>query len=328
MLLIKRLGQRAVTSANGRTTKDQYGLFECPVCHTHVELTISKGNRNKSCGNKECRKAMFVPNPSNKGNTKEDAVTHKQYYATIKTNYQRLLKNNSITDKCSLEEFYNGVIERYEYKRTKRSTPAIILKLGATRLDPSTVDVLTGEELASYKLSEYAAVQLDKNEYDSLVLRSVCNVNKQVCDRVLTKLGVDITNTKIVITGGARSRESTAVVLTEDQYTKAKDVLLTNKKSESTYLYLIESCGYVKIGITHSIERRLSALEGSSPMTYTLLKSYKLENARKVEGLLHGKYRLKNHKREWFTLTADDIDEIDEFITNKRYKVTLSDTTI
>ena len=57
MELLQEIGKRQY----GSSTRS-FGLFECPVCKTKVEKSLSHGKRDKNCGSKECRKATFEPN--------------------------------------------------------------------------------------------------------------------------------------------------------------------------------------------------------------------------------------------------------------------------
>jgi len=60
MKLIEEVGLVSYTQKNGTFQKNSSGKFECPVCHELVIRPLAKGERNKSCGKKECVDAMRV----------------------------------------------------------------------------------------------------------------------------------------------------------------------------------------------------------------------------------------------------------------------------
>lgn len=73
-------------------------------------------------------------------------------------------------------------------------------------------------------------------------------------------------------------------------------------------LYLIQSeSGYIKIGISKRVERRLRDLQISSPEKLTLLFYQPLQKAELIEKKLHQRFSDKRLRGEWFDLTPDDI---------------------
>ena len=92
MKLIKTIDSRE-TREGVKTTSRRWGLFECPVCKQHVEKSLTHGKRNKTCGNKECRKAAFTPaiKPASNG------ITTAPYYSAFSGTYQRLKHNDYFT---------------------------------------------------------------------------------------------------------------------------------------------------------------------------------------------------------------------------------------
>ncbi len=82
----------------------------------------------------------------------------------------------------------------------------------------------------------------------------------------------------------------------------------------SDTLYLINSGGYTKIGITNDTERRLSELQTANPMEVTLIYSAKVHDPIKLERYLHYEYNEYNTKMEWFNITKRQINAIQKYI--------------
>lgn len=77
------------------------------------------------------------------------------------------------------------------------------------------------------------------------------------------------------------------------------------------WLYLIQSeLGYVKIGITANVERRLDSLQTSSPSRLKLYQKVgcpNVEAARRLEKLLHKRYASNRVNREWFDIDPEIV---------------------
>jgi len=78
------------------------------------------------------------------------------------------------------------------------------------------------------------------------------------------------------------------------------------------YIYLIEntidnSTKY-KIGYTNNISRRLKELSTGNPGELNIIKQFETKWDRKVETIMHKKYKYLNIKNEWFTLTEKNVN--------------------
>jgi len=93
MKLIKLTTSKESVPGN-RTTLRRHGIFECPVCLKQVERPLTHGKRNKTCGNKACRKAAFTPNSEqiHKGGRDSSALCRLDFYNNIK-NFYRVIHN-------------------------------------------------------------------------------------------------------------------------------------------------------------------------------------------------------------------------------------------
>lgn len=89
--------------------------------------------------------------------------------------------------------------------------------------------------------------------------------------------------------------------------------ILSRTKIDSTYyLYLIEQSGtgYVKIGISNNVQKRLKSLQTGSPQTLNLLHSIGFPNkntAQHIEQVLHKQYQDQQVSGEWFTLDSRPV---------------------
>lgn len=98
-----------------------------------------------------------------------------------------------------------------------------------------------------------------------------------------------------------------------------QDMLPLNRSPFNTvppnFVYLITAEQYVgiyKIGLTNDVTRRLNDMQTGSPYTLYAIRSYQVENAVAVEAMLHAFFHKKRIRGEWFNLTAQDIQYIDD----------------
>ena len=78
------------------------------------------------------------------------------------------------------------------------------------------------------------------------------------------------------------------------------------------YVYLIESQGVYKIGITKQIKERVNRYTTENPFPVKLILSYKVENCLEKEEYLLSKFKDKNIHGEWFKLSQADVKFIQE----------------
>lgn len=76
------------------------------------------------------------------------------------------------------------------------------------------------------------------------------------------------------------------------------------------YIYLIKSWEHYKIGKAKSIRDRFKKYITENPNEVELIHSYRVDDYTKEEKRLHDLFKEKNHNREWFNLTEDDINYI------------------
>ena len=95
MKLIQKIGSRQESKSSIKTK--QFGLFECPVCKEHVEKPLSHGRKNKTCGKKECKKAVFTNNrPDTSEYRKEPIISTLPYYSSISSYHNRIINSKYI----------------------------------------------------------------------------------------------------------------------------------------------------------------------------------------------------------------------------------------
>lgn len=85
-----------------------------------------------------------------------------------------------------------------------------------------------------------------------------------------------------------------------------------------SYIYIVYNGRYHKIGVSAAPERRVKQLQTASAAPLRLLRTYpvNVKFARKLEQQLHRMLwqRRTRHNGEWFDLTDDHLDLIDEWL--------------
>lgn len=96
------------------------------------------------------------------------------------------------------------------------------------------------------------------------------------------------------------------------------DIELHNDRSGFVYLVLSEN-GLVKIGRTHNLERRFSALRAMSPVELELIASKFVNDAKEFEQNLHQVFDSKNVRGEWFDLAVADLKRAKAMLAEAQY---------
>ena len=81
-------------------------------------------------------------------------------------------------------------------------------------------------------------------------------------------------------------------------------------KEKAGYVYIIQSGAFYKIGKALNVKARLKGLQCGNPLPLKLILSIKTESPFGLEGSLHYKYRSQRGLGEWFTLSDEDLLEI------------------
>ena len=79
-------------------------------------------------------------------------------------------------------------------------------------------------------------------------------------------------------------------------------------------LYVIgnDDYGWYKIGISDNPDRRIGSIQTGCPVPIRIALVIETDQAAELERLLHRRYAGRCISREWFALTADDLDYIAE----------------
>jgi len=94
---------------------------------------------------------------------------------------------------------------------------------------------------------------------------------------------------------------------------KGKTPRTTRNRVDRSCVYLLESGGYYKIGVTidSSIEKRILALQTGNPLKITLVaKTGTIKTAYNIEKTLHEKFKTKQMRGEWFALEENDVASV------------------
>ena len=84
----------------------------------------------------------------------------------------------------------------------------------------------------------------------------------------------------------------------------------------SKFLYLVESQGFVKIGVTNDVQGRVSTISTCNPFEVKVILAQEVGSAYQVEKFLHDKFKDTNVRGEWFKLTSNDIAYITEHLSS------------
>lgn len=79
-----------------------------------------------------------------------------------------------------------------------------------------------------------------------------------------------------------------------------------------SYVYLIQSNEFYKIGIANDLKTRLAQLQTGNPTELLILACYEFPNAQAVEIALHQKYKNVRKRGEWFMLTEQDQKDFNQ----------------
>ncbi len=77
-------------------------------------------------------------------------------------------------------------------------------------------------------------------------------------------------------------------------------------------LYVLQAGGFLKIGITSDIQKRVQQLQTGCPYPLKPLREYRLTNAEKVEGILLRRLERFNIGGEW--LLGDALSEVEAIV--------------
>jgi len=289
MKLIEKVGSKP-ESLNSTKTK-QFGLFECPVCKEHVEKPLSHGIKNKTCGNRECRKAALqwsaprVKAPVNPIVIQSTSTSRNKlrYYAAFRLWYNRMDKNLFEKSIDTLEKAADAFYTNYE-----------VLKMQYPN------------QQVSLSLKDVTKPISKENAYFALISKSTG----------LTPLGSQIAklSKSLNISRAHAKAEIGDTVLTDAEYEKVFTKSLYSKyghSKQTEYLYLIRAGIYTKIGVAKDPEKRLVAISTGCPFKPEIVATKQFGKlCYLVERYLHIQYADKCTNGEWFALDEADVKTI------------------
>lgn len=90
------------------------------------------------------------------------------------------------------------------------------------------------------------------------------------------------------------------------------------KITEMPTLYVLTTTDlkYMKIGIAKNVKQRMSNIQSGCPFNLSLYLAAHIPNTREVEIYLHGYFKEKNTRGEWFSLNFDEIGKLSDFFFN------------
>lgn len=302
MTLLKELGSRTTISSTGKSDTRKWGLFECPTCQSQIELKLFKGKKNKSCGKAGCR----IVDRTSSRTKEEDKLKNLPHYSGFVDFYSRI-KDKVDTSWNTIAKFREDMYESYVALKTSGSTVTLFLsdKLPYSKSNCTWVS-------SGYSTRYDFSKDVKKH---TLMLTEELGTTSANVNRAMKKLPNFGSYTYDILgCPGYMNRPYKAYFLTDSQYTRLRDVVLSNIKKQPDNVYLMECEGYHKIGVSSNINARLSALDGSTPFSVSLVYSKKVLDAGSIEKLLHNKYKDTNIKKEWFNLSEYQVKEIVEYL--------------
>jgi len=85
---------------------------------------------------------------------------------------------------------------------------------------------------------------------------------------------------------------------------------------QNQYVYLINIHGfsYYKIGKTRNLESRIVEIQCANPFEVRLFSQYCVDDMAFVESVLHCQFQEQHIRGEWFDLSHDDLNKIDNLV--------------
>lgn len=84
------------------------------------------------------------------------------------------------------------------------------------------------------------------------------------------------------------------------------------KSKTEKHVYFVKDSllGCVKIGNAKHLGARLSSMQAGCPQELSIIGYIKTNSARQLESAIHARFADKNYRREWYTLSIRDIQDV------------------
>ena len=120
----------------------------------------------------------------------------------------------------------------------------------------------------------------------------------------------------------SQNKRYPSFLITENGFDRLKSIYESRTKNRiSDILYIIKHIGFdhhYKIGITCDLEGRVKSFNNVSPLGVKVVYSFKINNAREIESLIHDSFRDCNTNLEWFNLSDADLKTIKELVEDQK----------
>jgi hypothetical protein len=77
------------------------------------------------------------------------------------------------------------------------------------------------------------------------------------------------------------------------------------------YVYVMKCNEFYKIGFSNNIEKRIKTLMVGNPYELEIIFVFEHNDAKEIEFFLHSRYKKENIRGEWFALSLEQIQEIE-----------------
>lgn len=100
-------------------------------------------------------------------------------------------------------------------------------------------------------------------------------------------------------------------IVTREEYS---EMMRTTPSEDGHYVYLVRrrGDGIYKIGMTETLARRINTIATSCGSFVDLISHADVKNHDEIERMLHRQFKEKNIIGEWFSLSLDDVNAIEE----------------
>ena len=158
-----------------------------------------------------------------------------------------------------------------------------------------------------------AKVTAEKHGVDRRDLSYLNNINAITTKEQFTHVCNQILNGNFIVTSSGERTKSLEMLV---RILKTGSTVVIGGNEEMV-LYLLESNSKYKIGVAKSISNRVRLLQTGNPYKITVFKEYKVQSeakARELEKALHLKHSSTRLEGEWFSLTNEDLKEVDRYV--------------
>jgi len=320
MELVRDLGskEKVVTSKDGTTYTKRYGigLYKCPSCGSEKEYENHKGRTYNSCGSKGCKSKASAKYGHRKLPT-DQHINNQPHIKALNDFYRRNIKGN--VHVCSewydYRVFRQDMLDSYRVARDEFGSATLFVKGQYANRDTAH-----WVEAKNMLVTDYSD-DISNGIYHTKMLSTELGMQHHDVVKSLKRIDGIISKKSVELLPnlGYLAKPDKGYMLTKEEYLRVKNKILDYRKGKqsSIHVYLIESMGLIKIGITSNIKTRIATIRGMCPGEVREVFNKSITGAANVEKYLHNKYSDVNAHHEWFNLSEEQVAEIIDYLDNQ-----------